>query len=204
VLAACACHQAGRSNGQTGARFRHCWNCVPLTTTAEEAAECVAMTRYPPHGRRGFGPFVAHSRWGQTFEESLIQLSNTARRNLLIETKAAIQNIDAICAVPGISALALAGLDLSVDLGCPGRFDAPSSRQLSKSSRGPQPHPKYRGALQPSLMSRRSLPPLAVTRSAAMSAIFPLSEDKQTRTQIAENITLCVGNAGPSLARSQG
>jgi hypothetical protein len=27
--------------------------------------------------------------------------------------------------VPGISALALAGLDLSVDLGCPGRFDAP-------------------------------------------------------------------------------
>jgi len=97
----------------------------PLTNTAEEAAECVAMTRYPPHGRRGFGPFVGHSRWGTTFEESLTQLSNTARCNLLIETKAAIQNIDAICAVPGISALALAGLDLSVDLGCPGRFDAP-------------------------------------------------------------------------------
>jgi 4-hydroxy-2-oxoheptanedioate aldolase len=56
----------------------------PLTNTAEEAAECVAMTRYPPHGRRGFGPFVAHSRWGQTFEESLTQLSNTARCNLLI------------------------------------------------------------------------------------------------------------------------
>jgi len=97
----------------------------PLTNTAEEAAECVAMTRYPPHGRRGFGPFVGHSRWGQTFEDSLTHLSNTARCNLLIETKAAIQNIDAICAVPGISALVLAGLDLSVDLGCPGRFDAP-------------------------------------------------------------------------------
>ncbi len=97
----------------------------PLTNTAEEAAECVAMTRYPPHGRRGFGPFVGHSRWGQTFEESLTRLSNTARCNLLVETKAAIENIDAICAVPGISALALAGFDLSVDLGCPGRFDAP-------------------------------------------------------------------------------
>ena len=83
------------------------------------------MTRYPPHGRRGFGTFVGHSRWGQTFEESLTRLSNTARCNLLIETKAAIENIDAICAVPGISALALAGFDLSVDLGCPGRFDAP-------------------------------------------------------------------------------
>jgi 4-hydroxy-2-oxoheptanedioate aldolase len=55
----------------------------------------------------------------------LTHLSNTARCNLLIETKAAIENIDAICAVPGISALALAGFDLSVDLGCPGRFDAP-------------------------------------------------------------------------------
>jgi 4-hydroxy-2-oxoheptanedioate aldolase len=97
----------------------------PLTSTAEEAAECVAMTRYPPLGRRAFGTFVAHSRWGQSFEESLTQLSNTARCNLLIETKAAIENIDAICAVPGISTLVLAGFDLSVDLGCPGRFDAP-------------------------------------------------------------------------------
>lgn len=97
----------------------------PFTNTAEEAADCVAMTRYPPHGRRGFGTFVGHSRWGQTFEESLTQLSNTARCILLIETRSAIDNIDAICAVPGISTLVLAGLDLSVDLGCPGRFDAP-------------------------------------------------------------------------------
>ena len=91
----------------------------------EIALETLDVPTKRPHGRRGFGPFVAHSRWGQTFEESLTQLSSTARCNLLIETKAAIQNIDAICAVPGISALALAGLDLSVDLGCPGRFDAP-------------------------------------------------------------------------------
>lgn len=97
----------------------------PLTNTAEEAAECVAMTRYPPHGRRGFGPFVAHSRWGRTFEESLTHLSDTARCNLLIETKEAIENIEAICAVPGVSAVVLARLDLSVALGCPGRFDAP-------------------------------------------------------------------------------
>src|SRR4030095_14462994 len=57
----------------------------PLLNTAEDAAECVSMTRYPPHGRRGFGTFVVHSRWGQTFEESLTRLSNIARCNLLIE-----------------------------------------------------------------------------------------------------------------------
>ena len=43
----------------------------------------------------------------------------------MVETKAAVQNIEAICAVPGISTLILAGLDLSVNLGCPGRFDDP-------------------------------------------------------------------------------
>jgi len=36
----------------------------PLITTAKSEAECVALTRYPPEGRRGFGPFVGHSRWG--------------------------------------------------------------------------------------------------------------------------------------------
>jgi 4-hydroxy-2-oxoheptanedioate aldolase len=33
----------------------------PQIRTAEEAAECVALTRYPPRGRRGWGPFAAHA-----------------------------------------------------------------------------------------------------------------------------------------------
>src|SRR5215470_8955652 len=45
--------------------------------------------------------------------------------NILIETKAAIDNIEAICAVEGISVLVLARFDLSVELGCPGQFDNP-------------------------------------------------------------------------------
>lgn len=36
----------------------------PLVRTAEDAAECVSLLRYPPHGRRGWGPFIAHARWG--------------------------------------------------------------------------------------------------------------------------------------------
>jgi 4-hydroxy-2-oxoheptanedioate aldolase len=97
----------------------------PLVNSAEEAADCVAMTKYPPQGRRGFGPFIAHSRWAVPFEEYFVSIGNTARCNILIETRAAIQNIEAICAVPGISTLVLAGLDLSVNLGCSGRLDDP-------------------------------------------------------------------------------
>jgi 4-hydroxy-2-oxoheptanedioate aldolase len=97
----------------------------PLVNTAQEAADCVALTRYPPRGRRGFGPFIAHSRWGVSFEEYLPKVGSTIVCNILIETKAAIDNIEAICSVEGISALTLAPLDLSVELGCPGQFDSP-------------------------------------------------------------------------------
>jgi 4-hydroxy-2-oxoheptanedioate aldolase len=97
----------------------------PLVNTAQEAAECVAMTRYPPRGMRGFGPFIGHSRWGVLFEDYLAKVGGTIICNIIVETKLAIDNIEAICAVEGISALILAPHDLSVELGCPGQFDTP-------------------------------------------------------------------------------
>jgi 4-hydroxy-2-oxoheptanedioate aldolase len=97
----------------------------PLVNTAEEASDCVAMTRYPPRGRRGFGPFIGHSRWGVSFQDYLPKVGGMIACNILIETKAAIENIEAICAVEGISMLVLARFDLSVELGYPGQFDNP-------------------------------------------------------------------------------
>jgi 4-hydroxy-2-oxoheptanedioate aldolase len=97
----------------------------PLVNTAQEAAECVAMTRYPPRGMRGFGPFIGHSRWGVSFEDYFAKVGGTIICNIIVETKSAIDNIEAICAVEGISALILAPHDLSVELGCPGQFDTP-------------------------------------------------------------------------------
>jgi 4-hydroxy-2-oxoheptanedioate aldolase len=94
----------------------------PAVNTAQEASDCVAMTRYPPRGRRGFGPFIGHSRWGVSLQDYLPKVGGTVVCNILIETKAAIDNIDAICAVEGIGVLVLAPLDLSVELGCPGQL----------------------------------------------------------------------------------
>jgi 4-hydroxy-2-oxoheptanedioate aldolase len=97
----------------------------PLVNNAEEASDCVAMTRYPPRGRRGFGPFIGHSRWGVPLQDYLPKFGGTIACNILIETQAAIDNIEAICAVEGISVLVLARFDLSVELGCPNQFDNP-------------------------------------------------------------------------------
>jgi len=62
---------------------------------------------------------------GVSLQDYLPKVGGTVVCNILIETKAAIDNIDAICAVEGIGVLVLAPLDLSVELGCPGQFDDP-------------------------------------------------------------------------------
>jgi 4-hydroxy-2-oxoheptanedioate aldolase len=97
----------------------------PLVSTAESAAECVALTRYPPDGRRGWGPFVAHSRWGVDLFDYLGQRGGETVCTLLIETREAIDNIREICQVEGIDCLTIAPFDLSADLGVSGRLTAP-------------------------------------------------------------------------------
>jgi 4-hydroxy-2-oxoheptanedioate aldolase len=100
----------------------------PLVATAETVAECVALTRYPPLGRRGWGPFVAHSRWGVELFDYLPLRSYRTVCGILIETRSAIEHLEEICKVEGVDFMIIAQFDLSTDLGVPGRFDAPEFR----------------------------------------------------------------------------
>ena len=97
----------------------------PLVRSAEEAADCVALTRYPPAGRRGWGPFIAHSRWGTGFLDYADRRGGATVCGLLIETRAAVDRIEAICQVDGIDFLFIAKFDLSTDLGVSGQLNAP-------------------------------------------------------------------------------
>ena len=103
--------------------------CFPLVGTAEEARHAVSLLRYPPRGRRGWGPFVAHARWGTPLFEYLPRLGDETVCMLLIETLAAVENIEAICGVEGIDGMIIAPFDLSTELGVSGRFDAPEFRE---------------------------------------------------------------------------
>ena len=80
----------------------------PLVGNAEDAADCVALTRYPPRGRRRWGPFVAHARWGVGLFGYLPQRGEEVVCMLLIETRAAVENIEAICRVEGIDGMVVA------------------------------------------------------------------------------------------------
>lgn len=98
----------------------------PMVRTAADAARAVASLRYPPAGTRGFGPFLAHSRWDTTLANYRAQIEPRLVCCLLVETADAVENIEAICAVPGIDLIVPAQFDLSTDLGIPGQFDHPA------------------------------------------------------------------------------
>ena len=99
--------------------------CFPMIRTVADAQKAVASLRYPPHGNRGFGPFIAHSAAGVSLLDYKDAVDGTLTCMLLVETADAIENIDEIASVPGIDLLVPAQFDLSTDLGISGQFDHP-------------------------------------------------------------------------------
>jgi 4-hydroxy-2-oxoheptanedioate aldolase len=97
----------------------------PLVRTAAEAERCVSLLTYPPKGTRGWGPFVAHSRFATTLAEYATEIGPHVTCCLQIETPEAVENIDAILGIPGIDLAVVAQFDLSTALGVFGQFDSP-------------------------------------------------------------------------------
>jgi 4-hydroxy-2-oxoheptanedioate aldolase len=97
----------------------------PLVRTAADAERCVSLATYPPDGMRGWGPFVAHSRFGTTIADYAKDVGPQVTCCLLIETPEAVENIDAILEIPGIDLAVVAQFDLSIALDVFGQFDSP-------------------------------------------------------------------------------
>ena len=97
----------------------------PMVRSAADVERCVALIRYPPHGSRGWGPFVAHSRYGTSPAEYSTAVGPHISCWVQIETVEAVQSIEAIVRVAGLDVIVLAPFDLSIALGVEGQFDAP-------------------------------------------------------------------------------
>ena len=99
--------------------------CFPLVRSVADAERCVASLRYPPVGKRGWGPFVSHSRWGVSMQEYASTTVQDTVCMLLIETVGALESIEDICRVEGVDCMVVASFDLSTELGVSGQFDHP-------------------------------------------------------------------------------
>ncbi len=88
---------------------------IPMVDSAEQAANAVEFSRYPPAGIRGVASARA-ARWGRV--ENYHQQANDQTCVICqIETKAGLDNLEAIAAVDGVDALFVGPSDLSASLG---------------------------------------------------------------------------------------
>ena len=86
----------------------------PTIDTARQAADAVAMCRYPPHGRRSWGPArLALGNPGYSTERA----DDEVLCIVMVESRAGLENLDEILAVPGIDAILVGPSDLGIELG---------------------------------------------------------------------------------------
>jgi 4-hydroxy-2-oxoheptanedioate aldolase len=90
---------------------------APMINTPADARMFVAASKYPPLGERSWGPHRAMALAGIADPKIYLREGNESVLTFaMIETRAALRNVDAIAATPGIDALFVGPSDLSIAL----------------------------------------------------------------------------------------
>lgn len=92
----------------------------PMINTAEEAARFVQSCRYPPDGFRSFGPTRAILYAGADYPA---HANDSVLTFAMIETKQAVDNLDAILDTPGLDGVYIGPADLCQSYGAKERVD---------------------------------------------------------------------------------
>jgi 4-hydroxy-2-oxoheptanedioate aldolase len=92
----------------------------PMVNSREDAQKLVAWTHYAPRGTRSFGPVRALLYGGADYPQ---HANDTIVTFAMIETAAALDNLDSILSVEGLDAIYIGPSDLSLALGCKPTFD---------------------------------------------------------------------------------
>lgn len=99
---------------------------VPHIDSVADAKRAVDAARYPPIGIRSLSGLLPHFGYrALSAREQMVQAEVLTFLVGIIETNEAIEQVDAIAAVPGLDALQVGTSDLSVSLGVPGELDHP-------------------------------------------------------------------------------
>lgn len=97
---------------------------VPLVDSPDQARLAVAACRYPPLGVRGVAGTRA-SRYGLAMGDYFASWNDDVVVGVQIETRPALESVEAIAQVPGVDLLFVGPNDLSASLGLFRQFDHP-------------------------------------------------------------------------------
>ena len=92
----------------------------PMVSNREEAERFVGACRYPPDGYRSIGPVRASLYAGADYVAKSAELVVTLA---MIETREALDNLDAIMSTPGLDGIYIGPNDLCASLGRPPSLD---------------------------------------------------------------------------------
>src|SRR5436190_12026640 len=149
---------------------------VPYVQTAEEARAAVAATRYPPQGIRGVAVTHRANRYGRV-KDYFRRANEEICLMLQIETRQALQNLEAIAAVEGVDGLFIGPSDLAAALG----------------HLGDNGHPEVRAAIEDAFQRIRKA-------GKAPGILSPLEADAR-HWQSLGCVVLAVGSDSGLLAR---
>jgi len=90
---------------------------APMINDADDAGRLAAAAKYPPVGERSWGPIRAMPLQGYSAPVDYLREANSGTLAFaMIETAAALANVEAIAATPGIDALFVGPYDLAIAL----------------------------------------------------------------------------------------
>jgi 4-hydroxy-2-oxoheptanedioate aldolase len=123
---------------------------IPLIGSAQQAQQAVRAMRYPAEGIRGIASMTRPSIFGTEFSEYFAQANELLLTVVQVELKEAVDNIEAIAAVPGVDMLFVGPLDLTTSLGVPGELNSEVAQNvLRRIEWAACKHHKYLGILLP-------------------------------------------------------
>lgn len=104
---------------------------LPMANSPQVVAEFVRNCRYPPLGQRGFFCGSRSQQFGITGVGAELHQRINGELALVvqIETREAVENVEAICSMPGLDGIFLGLGDLSMSLNVPGDIQHPRVQQ---------------------------------------------------------------------------
>lgn len=96
---------------------------VPHVDTPEQAARVVRNCKFPPMGERSMtAPAPQLGFEAMPASDAITVLNETTFVAVMVETPEALENVDALAAVPGVDSLLIGSNDLSATMGIPGEL----------------------------------------------------------------------------------